>query len=266
LEQRGLSVIRKDWASADFDWNNCEYAIFRTPWDYFDKYELFSKWLKKVQYKTTLINPAETIFWNIDKHYLQDLNKKEVHTIPTVYIEKGDQITLRDLHENQKWDKTILKPAVSATARHTYKLSLDNLDQHNSIFQKLIGERCMMLQPFQNDIEENGEVSYVLFGGKFTHTVLKRTKPGDFRVQDEFGGTVELYSPNQKEIAFAQSAVNACDPVPVYARVDVIRDNDGKLCLVELELLEPELWFRLNPGSAKTFSNHIMNFIKSKKG
>jgi glutathione synthase/RimK-type ligase-like ATP-grasp enzyme len=159
-----------------------------------------------------------------------------------------------------------LKPAVSATARHTYKLSLDNLDQHNSIFQKLIGERCMMLQPFQNDIEENGEVSYVLFGGEFTHAVLKKARPGDFRVQDEFGGTVELYSPNQNEIAFAQSAVNACNPVPVYARVDVIKDNDGKLCLVELELLEPELWFRLNPSSAKTFAYHIMNYIKSKKG
>lgn len=129
--------------------------------DYFDKYKQFSKWLKAVQYKTTLINSAETIFWNIDKYYLQNLNENGIHSIPTVYIEKGEQITLLDLHEKQKWNKTILKPVVSATARHTYKLSLD---QHESIFQKLIKEECMMLQPFQNDIEENGEVSYVLFG------------------------------------------------------------------------------------------------------
>jgi glutathione synthase/RimK-type ligase-like ATP-grasp enzyme len=265
LEQMGLNVIRKNWASEDFNWNNCDHAIFRTTWDYFDQYEKFTLWLKSVASKTCLINSIDLIQWNIDKHYLKDLNNKGINTIPTVYIEKKELNTLSELHEKKKWDKTILKPAVSATARHTYKLALDNLHHHETVFQKLIGEECMMLQPFQNDIVERGEVSYVLFGGEYTHAVLKRAKQGDFRVQDEFGGTVELYKPNQKEIDFALSVVNACKPTPVYARVDVIKDNDGELCLVELELLEPELWFRLNPSSAKIFANYIMNFMKNKK-
>lgn len=266
LENEGYKVIRKDWASKDFDWSSCHYAIFRTTWDYFDEYTSFSKWLKLVEQKTTLINPSKTIFWNVDKHYLKDLKNKGVHVIPTAYIEKGDETSLENLHKKHGWKKTILKPVVSGAARHTYKLTPDKWNSHEELFQKLISEEAMMLQPFQNDVVDHGEVSYMLFGGEYTHAVLKKAKKGDFRVQDDFGGTVEIYHPSQEEIDFAITTVNACSPLPVYARVDVIRDNEGQLCIVELELIEPELWFRLHPNSAQVFARQVSNFIENENG
>lgn len=115
----------------------------------------------------------------------------------------------------------------------------------------------MMLQEFQKNIVSEGEISMMVFNGAFTHAVLKTAKPGDFRVQDDFGGTVQKYTPNQEQIVFARSVVKAAPELPVYARVDIFRDNEGNWALAELEIFEPELWFRLNPTAAHTLAKTI---------
>jgi len=257
LEKTGLRVDRLSWDDNNFDWSTTKYVIFRTTWDYFDRFNEFSKWLNKVSKQTRLLNSEKIIRWNIDKHYLLDLKQKGIHIIPTIYIEKNSQITLQDLHQKNNWKETILKPCISGGARHTYKLNMTNLKEHKNIFQELIKKEAMMLQPFQNSIVEKGELSLVIINGKFTHAVLKKAKKGDFRVQDDFGGTVYSYSPTSKEIAFAEKTVKACIEIPIYARVDITTDNDGKLALVELELIEPELWFRNYPMAANYLAKGI---------
>jgi len=157
------------------------------------------------------------------------------------------------------WGNIILKPCISGASRHTYKLNKDNITAHEDIFQSLILKEAMMLQPFQRDIVEKGEVSLMVMGGEFTHAVLKVAKAGDFRVQDDFGGTVNVYDPSPEEMAFAESAVAACSPQPTYARVDIIKDNNGELAVIELELIEPELWFRLNPNAAKVLAEALVS-------
>ena len=119
-----------------------------------------------------------------------------------------------------------------------------------------------MLQPFQYDIINKGEVAFMLMNGIFTHAVLKKSKPGDFRVQDDFGGTLHDYTPTSEEIAFAEKAVAACSEKPLYARVDIINDNNGQLAVMELEIIEPELWFRRNPLSANFLASAIKNLFK----
>jgi len=213
-------------------------------------------------YELKYLSPSFSVDpWNMDKHYLNDLEKKGIHTIPTFYIEKGTKTTLQTIHKENNWNHTILKPCISGGARHTYKLNPKNLIEHEEIFQKLISEEAMMLQPFQNSIVEVGEISLVIIDGKFTHAVLKKAKKGDFRVQDDWGGTVHVYSPSQKEIEFAENAVKACIEFPVYARVDITTDNDGKLAIVELELIEPELWFRNNSRSADLLGKSIKDLL-----
>ena len=101
----------------------------------------------------------------------------------------------------------------------------------------------------------------MIIGGCFSHAVLKRAKTGDFRVQDDFGGTVAIYIPKDYEIDFALDAIRKLPSMPAYARVDVIFDNSGNLALSELELIEPELWFRLNPDSAKRLAEYIKNHV-----
>lgn len=261
LESRGFEVFRTNWDNKVFDWSTTKYVIFRTTWDYFDRFPEFSKWLSEVEKKTTLINPSSLIYWNIDKHYLNELSQKGVRIPPSIFIEKGENRKLVDFTHLEKWNEVILKPVVSGAARHTYRFKVDEVDAYEEIYRELIQQEGMMLQEFQKNIVKKGEISLILFGGKFSHAVLKIAKKGDFRVQDDFGGTVEEYTPSDQEIKFAENAVSACEPQPLYARVDIMWDNNDELCLGELELIEPELWFRLNSSAADNCVDAIIKGI-----
>jgi glutathione synthase/RimK-type ligase-like ATP-grasp enzyme len=261
MVKKGLKVTRLSWDDPDFDWNTTKSILFRSTWDYFDRFKEFLAWLEKVSHKTLLINSEKIIRWNMDKHYLNDLEKKDIHTIPTLYIEKNSQTSLDQLHKKTSWKNTILKPCVSGAARHTYKLDYNDLEKNEAIFQDLIRNEAMMLQPFIQNIVDKGEISLIIIGGKYTHAVLKRAKQGDFRVQDDHGGTVHDYIPSEEEIKFAELAVKHCIEFPVYARVDIVNDNKGRLAVVELELIEPELWFRKKPDAATHLALAVKNLL-----
>lgn len=250
LERKGLGVTRTNWDNPAFLWSETRYAIFRTTWDYAARFDEFSAWLDKARRQTELINPPKLIYWNIDKFYLRDMIEKGINVPGTSFIEKGADQTLEEILAGYDWKEVILKPSVSCSARHTYRFTTENTSKYETIFKALIANERMLLQEFQASILTEGEISCILFGGKYSHSVIKRPKPGDFRVQDDFGGTVHPYQANDEEIDFIERTVAACDPLPMYARVDVLRDNDGQLSLGELELIEPELWFRLDDSAA----------------
>lgn len=250
LEELGYRVHRTKWDDPTFDWSSTQYIFFRTTWDYFDRYDEFAVWLEDVCQKTQLINPKELIYWSLDKHYLNDLHAAGVRIPNTIFIETGEERSLSDCISHLDWDEFILKPAISGAARHTYRFKKENAEEHAAIFSELISKEAMLLQEFQHNILSKGEVAFMVFGGKFSHAVLKQAKAGDFRVQDDFGGTIERYEPSSDEIAFVEQAFAACDPLPIYARIDVIWNNNDELCIGEIELIEPELWFRMDEQAA----------------
>ena len=264
LENKGLIVCKKDWADKNFDWTSTKYAIFRTTWDYFERFDEFFLWLEDTKKKTTFINSSEIINWNIDKHYLQDLAKKKVNIAPTQFVEKGDRITLAQLFEKTNWKEAVLKPAISGAARHTYRIHPNNCSEFETVFQKLIENESMLFQEFLNNIIIQGEISLILIGGKHTHAVKKIAKKGDFRVQDDHGGRVEKHTPTKEEILFAENCLIASPFEPKYARVDIVYDNNNKPSLSELELIEPELWFRNYPLAAEKLAEEISNLVISK--
>ena len=257
LEELGLKTLRLAWDDMFFDWSSTKSVLFRTTWDYFERFDEFSEWLEIVSKQTTLLNSEALIRWNIDKHYLLDLQNKGIHIAESHFIEQGAKVTLEQLHDILNWKETVLKPCISGAARHTYRLDVENFQKHESIFQKLIAKEAMMLQPFQYQIVNKGEVSMMVFNGNFSHAILKKAKAGDFRVQDDFGGSIQDYTPSENEIIFAEAAVNACNELPIYARVDIFEDNEGRIALSELELIEPELWFRSHPEAAKLLARAI---------
>ena len=261
LEKKDLKVCKKDWADKDFDWTTTKYAIFRTTWNYFERFDEFLDWLEDTKNKTTFINSAKIINWNIDKHYLQDLERNKINIAPTPFIEKRDAITLQELFKKTNWNEAVIKPAISGAARHTYRVSLSNYRNYEGIFQELIYEECMLFQEFLNSITEKGEISLIMIDRKFTHAVKKIAKKGDFRVQDDHGGKVEKYYPSQTEILFAEQCIENSPFSPIYARVDIVYDNKNKISLSELELIEPELWFRNNPESAKLLAEKIKKLL-----
>lgn len=262
LEEKGLIVTRKDWADSDFDWSCTRAILFRSTWDYFDQFELFKTWLTKVESQTIAINPISQIWWNMDKWYLRDLEKRGIPVVETAFIRRGETQSLSQILEENDWVDAILKPTVGGGGRHTYRVNPQNVKDYESIFSALTRGEDMMLQPFQNSIVRKGEISLMVIGGNFTHAILKKVKHGDFRVQDDFGGSIHSYSASAEEIAFAEKVVAACEPTPTYARVDVMWNNDNELVVSEVELIEPELWFRENNKAAELLADEILKKLK----
>jgi len=259
LEKQGLKVARKDWNSNDFDWHNTKAVLFRTTWDYSDKYDTFKKWINKTRKICKFINSVEIINWNLSKYYLSDLQKKGVNIPPTIFINKNNKITLKEVFNQGQFKKAILKPVVSGGARQTYKIDKEEIQNYENIFKVLVNQEDMMLQEFQHRIVSEGEMSLMIIGGKYTHAVIKKAKKGDFRVQDDFGGSVHKHKANKKEIEFAEKAMAASNDLPAYGRADIFYDNNNELAIGELELIEPELWFRNNYEAAYMLGEVIKN-------
>ena len=206
-----------------------------------------------------MINSQDIITWNLDKHYLRELSASGVNSPPTIFLEKGEPGSLAEKVAESQWKEVVLKPVVSGAARHTYRFSSQDAAKHEAQYQALVSEEAMMIQEFQDQVPLQGEISFMVFDGQFTHAILKKAREGDFRVLDDFGGTLHPYNPGSQEIAFAERTVALCGYSPLYARVDAIRDNRGEMALSELELIEPELWFRFFPPAAGKLAHAIIN-------
>ena len=188
LEARGMRTARVAWSNPDFDWSRTRAAVFRSTWDYFERFAEFAAWMDRVERGTRLFNVPELVRWNVDKHYLRDLAGRGVNVPATRFIERGETTTLDETFAACGWSEAILKPAVSGAARHTYRLNAANLDAHEAVLRGLLQEEAMMLQPFLGSVLTQGELSLIVIGGRCTHAVRKIAKAGDFRVQDADGG------------------------------------------------------------------------------
>lgn len=257
LQRHGLSSVRVDWANPDIDWSRFRCAVFRSTWDYFERRQDFEAWLRHIRTRTRLCNEASLVEWNLDKHYLADLEARGIPIVPSKFIERGAATSLRELLDESGCDEAILKPCVSGAARHTYRVNRDNAPQLEAVMQRLLIDESLILQPFQASVMREGETSLMLFAGNFTHAVRKIPKSGDFRVQDDHGGTVSPHRASDAEIDLARRAIAACPSAPAYGRVDLVRDDRGDFAVMELELIEPELWLRECAPAATAFAAEI---------
>ena len=257
LRRHGLSSVRVDWARPEIDWSEFRCAVFRTIWDYFERTEEFNAWLARVEGQTALCNSPETVRWNMDKHYFADLEAKGIPVVATRYLERGSTSSLRDAIDESGWADTILKPCISGGARHTYRVNAVNAHELEPIVRELLSAESLLLQPFIEDVARSGEDTLMVINGRYTHAVRKVPKAGDFRVQEHLGGTVHDYTPTREQIELAERTMAAWQPRPAYGRVDMVRDNDGRLLVMELEVIEPELWLRHHPPAAEAFAEAI---------
>jgi glutathione synthase/RimK-type ligase-like ATP-grasp enzyme len=257
----GISSVRVDWSCPDEDWSGYRCAVFRTTWDYFDRFDEFSAWLNEVQSLTQLCNTPSLIRWNMDKHYLADLESRGVNVVPSRFVERGTTVCLQDLLDEAGWYDAVIKPCVSGAARHTYRVHRNNAGEMDAVVRRLLANESLLLQPFQQGIVEQGEDALIMLNGRFSHAVRKVAKPGDFRVQDDHGGSVHHYEPTTAQIELAEHAMAVCHSVPTYGRVDMIQDNHGGYAVMELELIEPELWLRYHPPAASVLAQGIAGLL-----
>lgn len=257
LTAQDLVAARLVWSDPALDWARCRSALFRSTWDYVDRLGEFSPWLDGASGRTRLFNEADLIRWNIDKRYLGELSAGGVAIVSTRFVARGEAATLAGVMDAHGWDEAVFKPVVSGAARSTHRVRRERLASHEALFARCVAAEAMMVQAFEAAILDEGELSLVVIGGRTTHAVRKTPRAGDFRVQDDHGGSVHPYLPSVEECAFAEAAVAACPSPPVYARVDVVRGADGELRLMELELVEPELFFRFHPPAAQALATAI---------
>ncbi len=263
LKEAGIAAKRIAWSDPSVDWNEVRCAVFRSTWDYFDRFQEFAKWLEDVKDKTTLINSAEILEWNLDKKYMADLEKNGINIVPSHFVEKGNHTSLDAIYDQLNCDQAVIKPTISAAGENTYKIARQQIPDFKARFTELVATRTMMVQPFQEEIMNSGEISLMVIDGKYTHAIQKKAKAGEFRVQDDHGGKVLPYFACEDEIRFAEFAVQHCGYKPLYARVDMVRDNNGEHAIMELELIEPELFLRFDTTAAKKLSQGIISILNN---
>jgi len=258
LRRRGLRADPVVWSDLEFEWSRARLCVIRSTWDYMTRLEEYLAWAEQVAKVAPLWNPYQVIHWNTHKSYLEELAGRGVRVVPTVWLERGAGIDLEALLIEQSWSDVVIKPAVSATARETIRLASTGLTAAQAHLDRLLAVEDMLIQPFLRRVESEGELSLQFIEGEFTHAVRKRPVPGDYRVQDEFGGSMDPAAPSADELQFAAGALQAAGLETLYARVDVMRDDDDALCLSELELVEPMLYFRQHPPAAERLADAIL--------
>ena len=265
LERLGWEVENIPWNQTT-DWNQFDLVIIRSPWDYQDHIEAFLKVLETIdQSSTILLNSLDTVKWNINKNYLFELEKKGIELIPTLKFNNLQKADIEQAFEKLKTKELIIKPIVGANADDTYRINPNDTERFQKIEVIFKNKECLV-QPFVQSIVDEGEFSLMYFKGYLSHAILKTVGAGDYRVQEEHGGGVVAIK--KLEVALREAgekAMEALPNIPLYARVDLVRTPKDTFALMELELIEPCLYFRFDDASAAKFAHTIDAYWRNLK-
>lgn len=271
LVAAGAQLSEPVWSDPAVDWSRFDLAVLRTTWDYQDRLPEFLEWAERAARATRLEHGAEVVLWNTVKTYLRDLAGQGHRIAPTTWLDAGDAPDVASIMAARGWDAGFLKPWVGATAKDTLRFRADpaGLAAAADHLAAHLPSTGFILQPYLSSVEREGELSLLFLGGSFSHGVRKVPVPGDYRVQDDFGAHDEPWTPTAAEVELGESILASAAgllgrTIPfLYGRVDFLRDDEGHLCLNELELVEPSLFFRHGPGAAQRFAAALLSGAES---
>lgn len=234
FEPHSASVIDLAWDDKRADWKTFDAVIIGTAWDYQDRHEEFLSALETIASVTWLFNSPAMVKWNSRKTYLRELGDKGVSLIPTLWIDQTSEDAICTAFDRFDTDQIVLKRQIGASAEGQYRLR-----RHDAVPQMT---EPMMVQPFLDSITSVGEYSFVFIDGALCHAVIKKPAKNDYRIQATYGGTEATITVAPEDAEVAAKILSALDEIPLYARVDMLRGDDGNLQLMELELVEPFLY------------------------
>lgn len=256
LQHKGLNITAEIWDDPAADWKKYDIVLLKMPWDYHEKYTQFKAWLDKTEaLGIKMLNDFHLVRWNMDKHYLEAIAAAGLPVIPSIFLDKGWNGALSSLFGKLQATKLILKPCVSGGSKNTIIIQSDTVaDQADNILS-LLSQGDFIAQPLMPQIEE-GEWSFIFFNGRYSHTIIKKPKAGDFRVQQIYGGTIVPVNPEQALIKSAEAYVEQFAGNALYARVDGLI-ADGRFVLMELELIEPFLYLSYGDDAVENYYNAL---------
>lgn len=285
LRRRGFEVEPVSWGTGTDQLKREQFdlLVMRSAWDYMNSEESrkeFAQWLKKLrQAEIKVQNPPDFMLWNLDKHYLKDMEKAGIQVVPTTILEPDEEFD--PAAYVRKNGDIIVKPCIGAGGRDTFRISYSQ--ENDSIIttpplgkdgkdiqaelDRLREGRSFIVQPFLREISTQGEWSLIFLNGEYSHSLLKKPSTGNFLVQERHGGSVTFEKAPDDVIAAAKEAYSKISDARgrkktdlLYARVDVAPTQKGNY-VMEVEGTEPELFFRAKPGSEEQFCTGIENKI-----
>lgn len=234
------TLVEVAWDDPDADWGAFDVALIGTPWDYTERREEFLAALAQIEDQVRLENSLLFTAWNSKKTYMRELSGLGVEAVATVWLDAPSEAAVNSAFDLIGEEELVFKPQVGAGARNQHRLKQADLPRHF--------DEPMMAQPLVPTVETEGEYSFVFIERTLSHCVQKQAADGDYRVQEEYGGTNTLVSPSKEDRAAAERVMAALEATPLYARVDMVRNPaSGRLNLMELELIEPYLFPELAP-------------------
>ncbi|GER90334.1 hypothetical protein KDW_44960 [Dictyobacter vulcani] len=260
LATRGITARPLIWNDPAVDWSQPVMSVLRSPWDYHHQRNAFLDWAERVSQLHPLWNPLKLLSWNTHKGYLLDLEHQGISIIPTQLQTQGTTINLATLMQEQNWSEVVIKPAVSASAFETLHVKEETLAQGQQLLERMLATHDMLIQPFFPTVISPGERSLICIDGEITHAV--RRQPALAAKQDASILQEALVIAQEDEYRFAQNILAQLPVAPLYARIDIIRDENNRLYLMELELVEPGLWLEFAPHAVERFADAIASKLQ----
>ena len=262
LQQKGLDIHKAAWADEAVQWEQFNCIVLKSPWDYVEKPALFYAWLDRMmELGIPVLNPADIVKWNCDKHYLKDISDEGLKVIPTAFIEQGSSFSYKDQCKAFNTATIIVKPCISGSSKNTFLLKVYS-EVKDAIINQLLKKEAMMVQPFIPRVQEEGEWALLYFGGEYSHALVKKPADGDFRCQQQFGGSVHAMQPEASVLSAATEYVTQFAEGCLYARVDGLV-IDGTFYLMELELVDPVLFLAIDEQAAEKYYAALQTALHS---
>lgn len=261
------------WDDPLVDWSAYDAVILRSPWDYHERLGAFLEWCETISKNGVLHNPLSAVRWSLDKHYLADLASLGVPVVPTWYLYDSDtQDTLGIfLEANPEVFDFVIKPAIGCYSKGVKRFNRMQVEEAgNHIASLLARDGPVILQPYLKTVDHDGETNLIYFDGRFSHAIRKgallnqngivNVPTNDFRSRCDS-------SPDERAVAEAALEATAAalwlDRPLLYARIDLIRDDQGQPRLLELEIAEPSLSLQFADGGAERFAKAMANATRA---
>ncbi len=250
LRARGTEPEVVAWDDVHVDYTRFDVAVLRSTWNYHLDREGFVAWAERTSRRTRLFADPATVRWNSDKAYLRELEQRGIPVVPTEHVPRGSEAELREIVQRRGWSRVVVKPRVSAGSfeTHAYRVA-DLVGGELAVHAR---ERDVMVQPYVASVDGEGERAIVCIEGTPTHAVRKSPR---FTGQEE---SVSVMPIAEDERALAHRVLATQPAPPLYARVDLARESDGSLVLMELELVEPSLFFAQHPPALALFCHALL--------
>ena len=262
MQSLGWAIDEIPWRSASVDWNQYDAVYINTPWDYPDDPQLLLDLLESIEASSAiLVNDIALVHWNLSKTYLRELETRGAAIVPSLWYEQFDREALPGFFDTHRCDRIIIKPVVSTNATNVFLFDDSVSERVIAELVYVFSDRSFVVQPFIDSVQSEGEYSMFFFSNEFSHAILKTPKGDDFRVQEEHGSSIISVEPESELLKTAAEVLSLVEPMPVYARCDFLRGPDGRFLLMELELIEPSLYLRMDSESpmrfARAFDAHV---------